>query len=139
MTTTTQPAAEIDALHQCAAEVLAERQQRYLAQLDRLLAKCSRYGYAGEQSLVADEILHIASGDSSQPSAEIRGFSELKRARLCFDRDTQRIRSHLPEWRTAPRPARPSLFERLFAAFRATTNHSESHPAHFGSPAATHH
>ena len=139
MQPTTQPATGFDALHQCAAEVLAERQQRYLAQLERLIAKCNRYGYASEQSLVADEIQRIASGDSTQPSAKMRGFSELMRARLCFDRDTEMIRSHLPEWRTARRPAQPSLFERLFAAFRATANHSESHPAHFVSPAATHH
>lgn len=107
-------------LRELADRLVTERLDRYAAEIDRLLSRALRFGWADEAAALEEELAVVRAGDATAVHSRTSGSSQLQRARLSFVRDVEMIRWHVPEYRPlrSGEPS-PSLAKRVRALVRA--------------------
>ena len=105
ITRTSPNSAGLTPLEQHAQQILADRTERYRADLAELLQKCRKRGYVAEAKVVADDMGKLSS--QSPVAANSGDFADLFRMRSRYNRDVNLVLAHLPKFRSGQREPAP--------------------------------
>lgn len=83
-------------LNECADKLLAERRERYLRELDRLLGRCEWQGDTQRARQVRAEMRRLQSSGEASQQAESHPCYKLRRIRHRYEWDVRSILAHLP-------------------------------------------